>query len=434
MKMMSRPAISIDGLGKQYQIGLREERHLTFREAIVQAAQAPIDRFRRLVGRVDERSTFWALRSISFEVQPGEVVGIIGRNGAGKSTLLKILSRITEPTEGNAAIRGRVGSLLEVGTGFHNELTGRENVYLNGSILGMTRREIDRKFDEIVEFSGVEQFIDTPVKHYSSGMKVRLGFAVAAHLEPEILIVDEVLAVGDFEFQKKCLGKMNDVASSGRTVLFVSHNTAAVESLCTRAVLLDRGRLVEDGDAASVLRAYLRTSSVLECASRDLSAHPDRAAQTEWMMRKVVLRNEDGVETTSFPMSGALSIEVDFATKIRFSPVLGVVIKTELGTPVFGVDNRMVPGFTFDELAGEGTIACRLDNLPLTPGGYSLDLYLGNRSSSLDCVRDAIRFQVVAADIFGTGKLPHPSCGPVCWPGRWQLTGARKETQEAVVD
>jgi lipopolysaccharide transport system ATP-binding protein len=253
---MGNLALRVDGLGKQYRIGKREAAYRTFRDVLADALSAPFKRAAGLLrgnaaAAADLSETIWALRDVSFEVKKGEVVGIIGRNGAGKSTLLKILASITEPSEGEVQLYGRVGALLEVGTGFHPELTGRENIYLNGAILGMSRAEIRRKFDEIVAFAEVEKFIDTPVKHYSSGMGLRLGFAVAAHLEPEILIVDEVLAVGDAAFQKKCLGKMSEVAGEGRTVLFVSHNTAAVQGLCERGIVLERGRLAFDGAVRS---------------------------------------------------------------------------------------------------------------------------------------------------------------------------------------
>jgi lipopolysaccharide transport system ATP-binding protein len=255
--MSSDLALRVSGLGKQYEIGVPQARYDTLRDRIADAALRPL---RRLTGRerpIGPTRTIWALKDVSFDVRRGEVLGIIGGNGAGKSTLLKILSRITDPTEGEAAIYGRVGSLLEVGTGFHPDLTGRENIYLNGAILGMRKTEIERKFDEIVSFAEVDAFIDTPVKHYSSGMYVRLAFAVAAQMESEVLIVDEVLAVGDSHFQKKCLGKMYDVARGGRTVLFVSHNMAAIQRLCTSAMLLDRGRLVRMGDVRSTVAAYL---------------------------------------------------------------------------------------------------------------------------------------------------------------------------------
>lgn len=248
------PIISVENLSKQYRIGQRQP-YKTLRETLMNAVKSPATLFRRNGSGGDD--TFWALKDVSFEVQQGEVIGIIGRNGAGKSTLLKILSRVTEPTEGEVRLRGRVASLLEVGTGFHPELTGRENIFLNGSILGMSKREIDKKFDEIVTFAEVEKFIDTPVKRYSSGMYVRLAFAVAAHLEPEILIIDEVLSVGDAQFQKKCLGKMGEVAKGGRTVLFVSHNMAAIKTLCSRAVCLHNGMIVSAGNTAFVVNEYL---------------------------------------------------------------------------------------------------------------------------------------------------------------------------------
>jgi lipopolysaccharide transport system ATP-binding protein len=251
---MTDVAIQVEGLGKRYRIG-RPRQNNTLRDAFSDAIRAPF-RWMRNHSTPGSDDTFWALRDVSFEVKRGEIVGVIGRNGAGKSTLLKILSRITEPTTGEARIYGRVGSLLEVGTGFHPELTGRENVYLNGAILGMKRREIARKFDEIVAFSEVEKFIDTPVKHYSSGMYVRLAFAVAAHLEPDILIVDEVLAVGDFAFQQKCLGRMGAVASGGHTVLFVSHNMAAIESLCDRGIVLEEGSVTFSGGQREAVARY----------------------------------------------------------------------------------------------------------------------------------------------------------------------------------
>lgn len=253
-----KPIIKVENLSKRYRLGTRQSSYATLRESIVQAARSPLRLLRRN-GRA-EGEILWALKDVSFDVRAGEVLGVIGRNGAGKSTLLKVLSRIVEPTQGRVDLYGRVGSLLEVGTGFHPELTGRENVYMNGAILGMRRAEIARQFDAIVEFSEVGRFIDTPVKHYSSGMYMRLAFAVAAHLEPEILIVDEVLAVGDASFQKKCLGKMGKVAKEGRTVLFVSHNLTAVQSLCSRVVWLDGGRVAADGGSDQIVSDYLKTS------------------------------------------------------------------------------------------------------------------------------------------------------------------------------
>src|SRR5687768_3802364 len=258
---MRTPAIRISNLGKRYRIGVQQERYKTFRDAVASFAAAP---FRRGARHGHSESTIWALRNLDLEIRPGDEVGIVGRNGAGKSTLLKILSRITEPSEGRAEIQGRVGSLLEVGTGFHLELTGRENIFLNGAILGMRRSEIVSKFDEMVAFAGVDRFIDTPVKHYSSGMYLRLAFAVAAHLEPEILLVDEVLAVGDAAFQKKCIGKMNDVAVQGRTVLFVSHNMGAVKELCRTGIVLSNGKIDYHGGIVDAIACYSRSLDASE--------------------------------------------------------------------------------------------------------------------------------------------------------------------------
>lgn len=261
---MSDTALVVDGIAKQYRLGEKAQFYRTLRDTIMETAAKPYRAFQRRVsgdnGKVDP-GILWALKDVSFQVKKGEVIGLIGRNGAGKSTLLKVLARITEPTRGYADIYGKVGSLLEVGTGFHNELTGRENIYLNGAILGMSRVDIDRHFDSIVSFAEVEKFVDTPVKHYSTGMYLRLAFAVAAHLEPEILLVDEVLAVGDLAFQRKCLGKMSDVAKQGRTILFVSHNMGAVRSLCSRGVVLNEGTVVADGDIASSIETYYRLTT-----------------------------------------------------------------------------------------------------------------------------------------------------------------------------
>src|SRR5262249_62244956 len=259
--LVNNYAVRVEGLSKKYTIGAREQRHDTLREALMNAMIAPFKRLGNLHGRPATKETIWALKNVNFQINRGEVVGIIGRNGAGKSTLLKILSRITAPTEGSIAVRGRVASLLEVGTGFHSELTGRENTFLNGAILGMTRSEVRQKFDEIVSFADVERFIDTPVKHYSSGMYMRLAFAVAAHLETDVLLVDEVLAVGDAAFQQKCLAKMQDVAGHGRTVLFVSHNMTAVQSLCERVIYLENGKVRGSGDPKTEIQRYLSSTT-----------------------------------------------------------------------------------------------------------------------------------------------------------------------------
>jgi len=304
-------AIRVEGLSKRYRIqqGARA-RYGTLRDALVEAVRAPFRR-RSSPGSAGNDSCIWALKDVSFEVKRGEVVGIIGRNGAGKTTLLKILSRITEPTEGWAEVRGRVGSLLEVGTGFHPELTGRENIYLNGAILGMRKAEIDRKFDEIVAFAEIEKFIDTPVKFYSSGMYVRLAFAVAAHLDPEILLVDEVLAVGDAAFQKKCLGKMGEVAAGGRTVFFVSHNMAAISSLCKRAFLLDKGVVQMDGQSERVISTYLggMESEAPEIVWPDLRSAPG----DESVRIKAVRAYSAATRLSPFPIDKPVILELDYA-------------------------------------------------------------------------------------------------------------------------
>jgi lipopolysaccharide transport system ATP-binding protein len=313
---MSNLAVNVVNLGKKYHIGGTRERYKTIRETLIDVFAAPVHRARSLLsghatGAAELHEVIWALDDISFEVNHGEVVGIIGRNGAGKSTLLKILSRITEPTRGYADIHGRIGSLLEVGTGFHTELTGRENVYLNGAILGMTRNEIDRKFDEIVAFSEVVKFIDTPVKHYSSGMAMRLAFAVAAHLEPEIMIVDEVLAVGDARFQRKCMDKMQDVGQQGRTVLFVSHNMPAVTRMCDRAILLDEGRILEDGPSHKVVSAYLNSGLGTTAAREwpDLSKAP---GDDVVRLRAIRIVTEAGETTDVIDVRLPMAIEMEF--------------------------------------------------------------------------------------------------------------------------
>src|SRR6202034_1524159 len=310
---MSNWIIETEGLGKKYSL-----RHLGASRGYVTLREAVVYGFKRLLQPTklpkSASEDFWALRDLSFSVKESETVAIIGRNGAGKSTLLKILSRITEPTEGRVRLRGRVASLLEVGTGFHPELTGRENIFLNGSILGMSKAEIKRKFDEIVAFSEVEKFLDTPVKRYSSGMYVRLAFAVAAHLEPEILIVDEVLAVGDAEFQRKCLGKMRDVSRAGRTVLFVSHNLAAVRTLCSRALLLQNGRIVADSGAATVVSAYMADVSTGVRLWSAPDGEPEFQNESA-VIRTVTVRGTEGQLLDELTTSTAFTIDIDFRTK-----------------------------------------------------------------------------------------------------------------------
>ncbi|PIQ82357.1 MAG: ABC transporter ATP-binding protein [Candidatus Omnitrophica bacterium CG11_big_fil_rev_8_21_14_0_20_64_10] len=357
--------IRTEGLGKRYRIG-RPEPYRNFRDALVELAAAPL---RRLRGKRPEPNWIWALKGVSLEVPAGQVLGVIGRNGAGKTTLLKILSRITEPTEGVARVRGRLGSLLEVGTGFHPELTGRENIFLNGAILGMRRSEIRKKFDPIVAFSGVEPFIDTPVKRYSSGMFVRLAFAVAAHLEPEILLVDEVLAVGDAAFQKKCLGKMEQVARSGRTVLFVSHNLGAVEHLCDRVAWMDGGRLRGLGDPTEMIGRYLEAVTDGSLESRGTGP---------FQVERVLLQNEAGETTTTFRPGEGLTLWIDYRVEGSHpAPYLWLSIGGR-GGEIFSA-NMALDGNRPEVLTGSGRIGCRFPEVPLLPQSYHITL----------CVREA---------------------------------------------
>ena len=367
------------------------------------------------------------------EVAPGEVVGIIGRNGAGKSTLLKILSRITVPTSGQAVIWGRLGSLLEVGTGFHPELTGRENIYLNGAILGMRHIEIDRKLDEIIEFSGVRAFMDTPVKRYSSGMRVRLAFAVAAHLEPEILIVDEVLAVGDAEFQRKCLGKMSDVASGGRTVLFVSHNMSAVLNLCGRGVVLERGEVLFDGETVDAVRKYIDAIGtpsygfveLTNCAGR---AHGMQPLITGLGLRAASSRDYSVQVNTGDDLvfdihydCGSHAIDV---VQLAISSVTGQRLAT-LGTHL----SARAPS----TLRGRGIIECRMPHVPLTAGEYDVTVMMTKRLPwhEVDCVEGALRFEVRTNDYFGTGMQPLSTHGPIAQRSEWSLVPGSFDDAEA---
>ena len=419
---MSRLVVAARGVGKRYQLG----ETLSF--DLLQERIS--DHVRQVFGRanggggVAAAREFWALKDVTFDVHEGEVLGIVGRNGAGKSTLLKVLSRITDPTEGEVRLRGRVASLLEVGTGFHKELTGRENVFLNGAILGMSRGEIRAKFKEIVEFAGVETFIDTPVKRYSSGMTVRLAFAVAAHLEPEVLLIDEVLAVGDAEFQRRCLAKLDDVAATGRTILFVSHNLVALEALCSRTILLDRGGIVADGSTADVLSRYQAEMDAIDAGLADLRTHPGRPLGAEAIMTSVRLSDPGGQSSNSFKTHQDLVVEVAFdRTSKPFTPVLGFVIRDHLKTPIFGLDNRIGTSASLGPATG-GRVACRIPRLPLMPGRYSMDLYLGDQHASLDRVLDAVSFTILPSDVYGTGKLPPAHAGSIVWSADWTLLPA----------
>jgi lipopolysaccharide transport system ATP-binding protein len=360
---------------------------------------------------------------VSFEVAPGEVLGVIGHNGAGKSTLLKILSRITEPTEGRAEVRGRVGSLLEVGTGFHPELTGRENIYLNGAILGMQRTEIARRFDEMVAFAEVERFIDTPVKRYSSGMYLRLAFAVAAHLEPEILLVDEVLAVGDAAFQKKCLGRMSDVAREGRTVLFVSHNLPSIEKLCQRVVVIDGGRVTMEGDPVACIAAYLGARTAPKPAV-DLAAVPRLDPRLTPVLTSLDLRDGEGHPISATGCGEPLEFHVAYVAPAEIAnPSFGIIISNGLGTPLFFLQTRAQLGL-WDKASAVGRIVCRLDEVPLVPGEYLLTVGCLTGERQLDLLEHVASFTVEPRDFFDSGYLPHQSNGPVLIRAAWDVRSA----------
>jgi lipopolysaccharide transport system ATP-binding protein len=417
---MSDVIISVENLGKKYAIRHQEQRarYKTLRESVVKSAA-------RLFGHRDDserartREEFWALQNVSFDVERGKVLGIVGRNGAGKSTLLKILSRITEPSKGRVTLRGRVASLLEVGTGFHPELTGRENIFLNGSILGMSHAEIRRKFDEIVAFAGVEKFLDTPVKRYSSGMYVRLAFAVAAHLEPEILVIDEVLAVGDAEFQKKCMGKMQDVTRGGRTVLFVSHNMHAVQSLCHAAVVLSAGRLKFLGAVDQAISEYLGSSQIASKVTFPIREDRPSISFIEIDSEQLQYSN--------------LIVSIGFKSPYPLHPpVGGVVVSSQYGTPVFGTNPRFhTSGFGHPQSA-EGVLRMVAHKLPLHGGTYQLSVWLGDWTGDYDEKRDAMSFELKTGHV-ASNTPPPETIGYVDLPSHWELipSGNCRRTSES---
>jgi lipopolysaccharide transport system ATP-binding protein len=432
---MSSAIIKVENLGKKYRISHQGERqrYVALRDVIAEKTRGLFKKLKpenlksgnnvsvSACQRVGVSSTedFWALKDVSFEIQPGEVVGIIGRNGAGKSTLLKVLSRITEPTAGRITLRGRVASLLEVGTGFHPELTGRENIFLNGAILGMSRAEIKRKFDEIVAFAEVEKFLDTPVKRYSSGMYVRLAFAVAAHLEPEILIVDEVLAVGDAEFQKKCLGKMESVSrGEGRTVLFVSHNMAAVRQLCTKGIVLRSGRVEFLGSANSAIESYGGLLTIAHEVS--FAPRKNQPTITSIKINPLVLA------------AGGFQLEVGFESPISLvPPVPGFVIHSASGVPVYGSNPRFQgEGYNPGRLS-RGIISFKVEDLPLCGGHYRLSVWLGDWQGDYDHHSDVLAFE------FKNGELPpnRPSSdttGYIDHVGKWQIIQSEQGTNGSI--
>lgn len=438
---MSNTVIKVEGLSKRYRIGAKEEGYKTFREAIMDGFTAPIKNLRRLrkltefddnpikksdsipnvhpaepeghsTGVSDE--TIWALKDVSFEVKRGEVIGIIGRNGAGKTTLLKILSRITEPTTGDVKLYGRVASLLEVGTGFHPELTGRENIYLNGAILGMRKEEINRKFDEIVDFAEIEKFLDTPVKRYSSGMYMRLAFAVAAHLEPEILLVDEVLAVGDAAFQKKCLGKMEDIAQHGRTVLFVSHNMAAIIGLCPRVLLITEGKIKCDGTSQNVVRSYIEEYKA-KTSTVSLRKRQDRRGNSSIRMIDIRFGTQENHKSGFLITGKDVFIQVSYQclpdqTYRNIEIALGVMKEDQ--TPLLYIGTKVVKQ-DIDFVCGVGISICQIKRLPLEPGRYSINTEIKQNGIIVDYVQAATTVDVLEGDYYGTGVI-WPYGGLLC--------------------
>ena len=399
---MSDWIIKVEKLCKRYCLRHRQERqrYATLRDVIADRLKRP---FRSLRVAFPATEEFWALNDVSFEVSKGEVVGIIGRNGAGKSTLLKILSRITDPSQGRVRLRGRVASLLEVGTGFHPELTGRENIYLNGAILGMTKKEINSKVGAIISFSGVEQFVDTPIKRFSSGMQVRLAFAVAAHLEPEILIVDEVLAVGDAAFQKKCLGKMQHVASQGRTVLFVSHDLAAVEKLCSRAILLETGRCQADGPVCQTIARY--QSGLIEGASKHLITRTDREGAGFVKFTGIQMLDANGTERSVFRSGEPLRIRLHYCAN-GSKPLANSRVSVDFGTwgKIYIVTSTDLHIDGCLTLSPKGFIDCIVEELPLSLGTYYLSPYFELNGVTQDFIEAAAILQVEDGNFYGTGK------------------------------
>jgi lipopolysaccharide transport system ATP-binding protein len=419
---MHDPAIKVEGLAKRYKVASPSKSAQTVSGAWARLLKYPIDRFRSLGSRYGDDETFWALRDASFDVAQGEVLGIVGRNGAGKSTLLKVLSRITEPTQGRAIIRGRIGSLLEVGTGFHPELTGRENIYLNGALLGMRRSEITARLDEIVEFAEVHRFIDTPVKRYSTGMRVRLAFAVAAHLETEILFVDEVLAVGDAAFQKRCLGKMGDVATQGRTVLLVSHQLAAIEGLCHRCIWLEDGQVAMEGAPSETISAYLRV--ILDHKGTDLASDTiDRTGSGKARITGFHLEDDEGRRMPSV-QSGRPAVFVLTYTGENRDTLRNLTMRfgilDDYGRALF-VHSNDYSGETLNA-PGSGQMRFRVPRFPIAQGRYKAHAQLYVNQQLADWPKEGVGIvDVVQGDFYRTGSLGWTGDAPFLIEGEWRL-------------
>ncbi|MDT3676188.1 ABC transporter ATP-binding protein [Microcystis wesenbergii NRERC-220] len=422
---MTDTIIEVENLGKRYVLDhqRQREKYTALRDVIAQGVKSALKGFGGK--KTETKEEFWALKDVSFQVKRGEVVGIIGRNGAGKSTLLKILSRITEPTTGRVRLKGRVASLLEVGTGFHPELTGRENIYLNGAVLGMMRQEIDRKFDEIVAFAEVEKFLDTPVKRYSSGMYVRLAFAVAAHLEPEILVVDEVLAVGDAAFQKKCLGKMGDVASKeGRTVLFVSHQMATIENLCQKVILLNSGQIIDQGKAENVISFYLKSILPNVILKKTLKDRKDRSGNGKIRLINFYIEDNQG-NTLNSIMSG-MNVVFVFEYQLFSDSALnhvdvGFSLHSDNDQTLFVLYSSYL-GKTFEKLPLQGLFKCVVNDFPLSEGRYKVGARVTVAGEEADWPNDGIGYlDVERGDFYGSGSIGFEGKTPFLVKGKWDL-------------
>jgi lipopolysaccharide transport system ATP-binding protein len=415
-------AILIEHLSKRYVLGAM--RHETMLREVI------LNLVRRQGRRAEE--TILALDDVNFSVDVGEVVGIIGRNGAGKSTLLKVLSKITYPSSGRIRVRGRVASLIEVGTGFHDELTGRENIYLNGSILGMRKREIDERIDQIIDFAGVEKFVDTPIKRYSSGMRLRLGFAVAAHMDPDVLFVDEVLAVGDAEFQKKCLNAMDELRSGGRTVLFVSHNMAAIENLCRRTVWIDAGRLRMDGPTEEVIAAYLATFSESQRTGYDLDKVANRSGNGAIRFLRVDFLDGQGNPASIFRSGEPFRARFHFRVNERIrDPHFGMIIYSDLGTRITTVSTWHANYYIPEVEPGEGMIELQIDDLFLQPNRYFLSLFVDTTGQRFDNLDHCIAIDVEDSNAYDNqGRGLHPRWGLVYLPSRWIVEPQARRAME----
>lgn len=414
-------SINVEKLSKQYQIGSAKD--TTLRESLASMMSLSALRHR------PKPETIWALRDVSFSVAPGESVGIIGRNGAGKSTLLKILSKITYPTSGTVKVGGTVAAMLEVGTGFHQELTGRENIYMNGSILGMTKKEVDRKMEAIIDFSGVEKFLDTPIKRYSSGMRLRLGFAVAAHLEADILIIDEVLAVGDAAFQKKCLSAMENVRAGARTVLFVSHNLAAIENLCPRCLWIDGGQVRMDGPSRGVIAAYMESMTGAQTPSMELEHLQSRRGNGKIRFQGIEFLSSEGVAQKMIRAGDPVVIRLHYsATEPVPHPSLGFRLYTDMGTLVTET-STWHHGIDIPQLrAGQGHLDLEIESLTLMPAKYTLSLWATDETGNViyDNVEHAITLEVELGNIYRSGRSLDSRSGIMFFPQRWNLSGTQE--------